>query len=143
MTNTAQNFEEKLITGLLNSVTLTSYGVQKTAAYSPGDVIDGAGVLVCEITNREQRYPGGTVWFLSVSLLGMTYASVDPDRAVIRQIFDDTLKSVQGWTAATLTETVGLKIDGILPVTTAAIRGSEDSFTFSVDFQLAMSDVTF
>ena len=143
MTATPTNFEEKLITGLLNSVTLTSYGVEKTASYSPGDVIDGAGVLVCEITNREQRYPGVPVYFLSVSLLGMTFVSVDPDQSIIREVFDDTLKSVQGWTAAALTTATGLTVDGILPITTAAIRGSADRYTFSVDFQLAMSNVQF
>lgn len=143
MTANPTNFETKLITGLLNAVTLTSYGIQKTAAYDPAEVIDGEGVLVCEITNREQRYPGVPVWFLSVSLLGMTFASVDPDQSTIRQMFDDTLKSVQGWTASTLSTTVGMTIDGILPVTTAAIRGSADRFSFSVDFQLAMSNVTF
>ena len=139
----SSNFETTLINGMLTSVNLTSYGVQKTAAYNPDDVIDGAGVLVCEITNREQRYPGVPVWFLSVSIMGMTFDSVDPDQTIIREVFDDTLKSVQGWTASTLSASVGLTIDGILPVTTAAIRGSADRYTFSVDFQLAMSNVTF
>lgn len=138
-----QTHESKLITGLLNAVTLTTYGVQKSATYNPDDVIDGNGILVCEITNREQAYPNQPVYLVSVSLMGMTFASVDPDQSIIRQMFDDTMKSVQGWTAATLTTTVGLTIDGILQITTAAIRGSADRYSFTVDFRLAMSNVTF
>lgn len=136
------NHETALLTGLLNAVTV-DYGIQKATFYDPNMEIDGAGVLVCEITNREQAYPNLPIYFVSVSLLGMTFASVDFDQSTIRKMFDDTMKSVQGWTAATLTATVGLTIDGILPITTAAIRGNGDRFTFSVDFRLAMSSVTF
>ena len=141
MANT--NHETTLINGLLNAVTLSGYGVQKSAFYNPEETIDGAGILVCEITNREQAYPGQPIYFVSVSIMGMTFASVDPDQSIIRQMFDDAMKSMQGWTAATLTTTVGLTIDGILPITTAGIRGSADRFTFAVDFRLAMSGVTF
>lgn len=138
-----QTHESKLITGLLNAVTLTTYGVQKSATYNPDDVIDGSGILVCEITNREQAYPNQPVYWVSVSLMGMTFASSDPDQSVIEQMFADTMKSVQGWTASSLTTTVGLTIDGILQITTAAIRGSADRFSFTIDFRLAMSNVTF
>ena len=100
-------------------------------------------MLLAELTNREQPYPGQPIWFISVSLLGLTFASDDPRQEIIRQMYTDTLKSVQGWTPAGLSSTVGLTIDGILPVTTAAIRGSADRFTFAIDFRLAMSGVSF
>ena len=137
------NHETTLINGLLNAVTLTDSTIVKTAAYNPEETINGNGVLTVEITNREQAYPGQPIYFVSVSVMGLTFASEDGQQTRIRQMFDDTLKSVQGWTASTLSTTVGLTIDGILPVTTAAIRGSADRFTFSVDFQIAMSNVTF
>ena len=137
------NHETTLINGLLTAVNLTTYGVQKSATYDPEHGIDGSGVLCCSITGRDQAYPGQPIYFVSVSFTGMTFVSVDPDQAIIRQIYDDTMKSVQGWTAATLTTTVGLTIDGILPITVAAIRGSEDKYRFDINFRLAMSGVAF
>ena len=139
----AENAEKKLIDGLLGAVALSDTGIEKRPFYDPENPVSGAGVLVCELTNREQPYPGQPIYFVSVSLLGLTFASDDPQQSVIRQMYTDTLKSVQGWTAAGLTTSVGLKIDGILPVTAAAIRGNADRYTFAIDFRLAMSDVSF
>ena len=137
------NHETTLINGLLTAVNLTSYGVQKSATYDQEHEIDGAGVLCCSITGRQQAYPNQPIYFVSVRLTGMTFVSMDPDQAIIRQIYDDAMKSVQGWTAATLTTTVGLTIDGILPITAAPIWGEEDRYRFSIDLSLAMSGVTF
>ncbi|MBR0422954.1 MAG: hypothetical protein IJI85_10320 [Clostridia bacterium] len=139
----AANYETKLLEGLLSSVTLSDTGVEKRTFYDPAIPISGRGVLIVLLTDREQPYPGQPIWFVSVSVRGVTFPSVDTEQSIIRQMYTDALKSVQGWMAAGLTTAVGLKIDGILPVTTAAIRGSADRYTFAIDFRLAMSDVSF
>lgn len=139
----AVNHEKRLIEGLLSAIALSDTGIEKRPFYDPENPVSGRGVLIVLLNNREQPYPGQPIWFVSVSVRGVTFPSVDPEQAIIRQMYTDALKSVQGWTPAALSSTVGLKIDGILPVTTAAIRGSADRYTFAIDFRLAMSGVSF
>ena len=139
----AENVEKRLIDGLLSAVSLSDTGIEKRPFYDPETPVSGDGVFICELTNRQQAYPGQPIWFVSVSLLGLTFISDDPQQSIIRQMYTDALRSVQGWTAAGLTTAVGLKIDGILPITTAAIRGTDKDYRFAIDFRLAMSDVSF
>lgn len=139
----AVNYETKLLEGLLSAIPLSDTGVEKRTFYDQENPVSGRGVLIVTLTNRDQPYPGLPIWFVSVSVRGVTFPSVDTEQSIIRQMYTDALKSVQGWTAEGLTTAVGLKIDGILPVTSAAIRGDADRFTFAVDFRLAMSGVSF
>ncbi|MBQ7695574.1 MAG: hypothetical protein IJT50_10665, partial [Lentisphaeria bacterium] len=83
----AANYETKLLEGLLSSVTLSDTGVEKRTFYDPAIPISGRGVLIVLLTDREQPYPGQPIWFVSVSVRGVTFPSVDTEQSIIRQMY--------------------------------------------------------
>ena len=137
------DFNSKIVLGILNSITLTPDGAEKTDSFDPDAEPDGPGVVTCEVTKLEQLNPGVPDFFASVSVLGQTFASTDPNKAIIRTLFADVMRSVMSMTAASLTTTTGLTVDGILPISNAAIREGADRFMFTVDFKIAVGNLSF
>jgi hypothetical protein len=76
--------------------------------------------------------------------MGMTFASEDPTKEIIRSLFCTVCNVVQNtWTASSLSTATGATIAGILPISQGALQETEDRFTFTVDFRLVLTDFTF
>ena len=127
-----------IVNDILNGITLTQDGAVKTDSFDPDNAPDG--VVTCEVTKLEQLNPGVPDFYVSVSVIGQTFASTDPDKKIIRKLFADVMRSVMAMTTATFTS---VTVDGILPISNAAIREGSDRFMFTVDFRLAVGNLTF
>lgn len=134
---------KNIVSGILNSLTLTAQGVNKTDSFDPTSVPVGNGEVTCEITRFEQINPGLPDFFIHLSILGMTFASVDTAKTVIRTAFADVMRSVLAFTPSSLTTATGVTVDGILQISNAAIREDADRFMFVVDFKLAVGNLAF
>ena len=134
---------KNIVSGILNSLTITGQGVDVTDSFDPTSRPDGSGAVTCEITRFEQINPGLPDFFVHLSILGMTFASVDTSKTVIRTTFADVMRSVLAFTPASLTTATGVTVDGILQISNAAIREDADRFMFTVDFKIAVGNLTF
>lgn len=137
------SIEKQMIQGLLDSLTLTDENIVKTDSFSPENTLDGAGVVTAEITRMENANPGLPDYFAYVSILGMTFASVDTSKETVRNLYDDVLRSYSAWTPETLSENLGVNVVGIQPITNSAIREGENRYAFTIDFKLVIVDLNF
>ena len=139
-----QTFHRTFVRGLLDLVTLRNESVVKTDSFDAGNVQTGAALTV-EITKIEQANPGLPDYFLHVSILGRSFVSEDPDKEIVRGMFDDVLAAYSTFTSVTLAPCVpaGAKVLGILPVTNAAIREGAEEYMFTVDFKIVVSELNF
>ena len=137
-TTPQQTFFKTLISTILSKITLTGSGITKADSW-PDTAMEGDGFLVAEITEMEQPNPGLPDWFFSISVTGKTFASEDPDKEKIRKMFSETLMSISQ--LRTTDFTTGCV--GILQISQAAPRSSDEENTFSIDFKLVFTDITF
>jgi len=147
MSENIVSVESQIVRGFLNALDITTAGVVKTDSFNPEAEPDGRGAVTVEITKKEQANPGLPDWFFSVSVIGMTFASEDPNKEIIRKLFGDVCRSVRNWTPAILSRFLSgltvVTVAGILPVTNAAIREGSDRFMFTCDFKIAVTDLLF
>lgn len=138
------SFHRNFVRELLGLVTLRNESVVKTDSFAVANVATGAE-LTCEITKIEQANPGLPDYFLHVSILGRSFASEDPDKEVVRGMFDDALAAYRTFTSVTLAPCIpaGAKVLGVLPVTNAAIREGAEEYMFTVDFKIVVTDLIF
>lgn len=138
------SFHRNFVRGLLDLVTLRDATVVKTDSFDVSNVATGAE-LTAEITRIEQANPGLPDYFLHVSILGRSFVSEDPDKEVVRGMFDDVLAAYSTFTSVTLASCVpaGAKVLGVLPVTNAAIREGAEEYMFTVDFRIVVSELNF
>lgn len=134
---------KNIVSGILNSLTLTAQGASTTDSFDPTSGPDGHGKVTCEITRFEQINPGLPDFFIHLSVIGQTFASEDTTKTVIRTMFADVMRSVLAFTPSSLTTATGVTVDGILPISNAAIREGENYFMFTVDFRIAVGNLTF
>ena len=135
---TPPTFFKALISTILSKITLTGSGITKTDSW-PDTPMEGDGYLVAEIIEMKQPNPGLPDWIFSVSVTGKTFASEDPDKEKIRKMFAETLNSV----CQLRTTDFATGCCGILQVSQAAPRFSDLENTFSVDFKIVFTDITF
>lgn len=147
MPETVSSIEKQIVRGFLNALDITVEGVVKTDSFNPDTEPDGKGAVTVEITKKEQANPGLPDWFLSVSVIGMTFATEDPDKEIVRTLFGDVCRSVRSWKPSILSGFLSgdfnVNVAGILPVTNAAIREGADRFMFTCDFKIAVTDLVF
>ena len=147
---------ERLIRAVLDQIDLPyGDGVVKVDSYDPEAVPEGDGVITAEITKVEEPNPGLPDYFVSVSVLGFTFVSVDPDKRIVRHLFDVVLNDVSRLIAASRTPKarrrqrfedhlpLGARLAGVREITNAAVREGEDKTLFTVDFQLVITDWRF
>ena len=134
---------KNIVFGILNSLTLTAPGVNKTDSFDPTSEPDGNGVVTCEITRFEQINPGLSDFFVHVSVIGQTFASVDTSKTIIRTTFADVMRSVLAFTPSILAAATGVTVDGILQISNAAVREDADHFMFIVDFGIVVGNLSF
>ena len=134
-----QTFLKTLTTTILNKITLTGTGITKTDSWDGDTLIDGDGVLVAEILDVESPNPRLNDYFITVSLVGMTQVSTDADQETIRKMFAETLNSV----CALQTSDFPSGCCGILQTGKATPRSDDARRTFSLEFKLVFTDITF
>lgn len=144
MANTSSAIRH-IIDKLKTHITLTHEGVSIVDAFDPDEEPDGAGAVAVEITGQEQPTPGLPDWFLSFSIVGMTFVSVDEDKTIIEDTFCDVLRSVSSWTPATISDVApgSAVLCGIQPVTNGAIRHDATRRMFTADFKLVFTNLNF
>ena len=135
---------QQIIAGLLSHLTVDS-SVAVIDSFDESQIPDGSGAVTANITSVEQMNVGLPDYSLAVAFYGMTYASVDPDKSIIRSIFGSVMRSIQNFTPSGLADIVpaGAAVVGILPVTSAVIEENEDSFTFNINFKIVVTDLNF
>lgn len=134
-----QTFFKTLTTTVLNKIALTGPGITKTDSWDGNTLMDGDGVLVAEILDVEQANPGLNDYFITISLVGMTQVSTDTDQEIIRKMFAETLNSV----CALQKSDFPSGCCGILQTGKATPRSDDDRRTFSLEFKLVFTDITF
>lgn len=139
-------FTGDIVSGFLARIALRDSSVVKTDSFLADAAVEGSGVLTAEVTKVEQPTPGLPDYFVSVSVLGQTLASVDADKAIIRGMFDDAMKSVTNLTvencnsSGTLPPLLsGGEVQGFFPVSNAAIREGGEKYMFTIDAKLAVT----
>ncbi len=146
----ASSVHKRIVEALLDAIDVRyGNGIVKVDCYDPEKITDGRGVITAEVTKVEQCNPGLPDYFVSISVLGLTFSSEDPDKELIRSLFDDAmtaLRRLEGETARRnfdLHLPAGARLVGVLPVTNAAIREGEDRHMFTIDRRLVFSDLAF
>lgn len=139
----ASGVMKNIVSGILNSLTITAQGVIKTDSFDPTSEPDGNGEVTCEITRFEQIKPGLSDFFVYVSVIGHTFASVDTSKTIIRTTFADVMRSVLAFYPSTLAAATGVTVDGIRQISNAAVRENADHFMFTVDFSIAVGNLSF
>lgn len=139
-------FTRDIVAGILARITLRDTSVVKTDSFLDAQAVEGSGVLTAEVTKVEQPTFGLPDYFVSVSVLGQTFASVDADKAIIRGMFDDAMKSVTSLTIEGCNSSGTLppllprgEVQGFFPVSNAAIREDPEHYMFTIDFRLAVT----
>ena len=134
-----QTFLKTLTTTILNKIALTGDGITKTDSWDGDTLMDGDGVLVAEILDVYNAKSGLPDYFITVSLVGMTQVSTDTDQEIIRKMFAETLNSV----CALRTTDFPSGCCGILQTGKATPRSDDDRRTFSLEFKLVFTEITF
>ncbi len=136
-------FTRDIVAGILARIVLRDATIVKTDSFLAADAVGGAGVLTAEVTKVEQPNPGLPDYFVSVSVLGQTFASCDADKSIIRAMFDDAMKSVTELTVANCNAAPALvsrsEVQGLFPVSSAAIRENPERYMFTIDFRIAVT----
>ena len=133
----------KLVKGILDSITLTQEGTCKMDSYDPDSIVTGTGAITCIAGGLQQKNPGVADFDVTFSIVGLTFSSTDADKKIIRGLFCDVMRSVMGFTAASLTTASGVTVDGIYPIQNAVIQAGSDKFLMNVDFKLALGELSF
>lgn len=136
-------FQSLLIAAILDRLPLDD-NIVKTASWSDETLV-GTGTVTAEVTKWEQASPNISAWVATVSVLGMTFPSEDPDKSIIQTIHENCLRSCAAFTPGHFVGALpdGAVVAGILPVGHSEIRESEDQFMFTVDFGLAITNTPF
>lgn len=146
----ASSVHKRIVEALLDAIDVRyGDGIVKVDSYDPDKITDGRGVITAEVTKIEQCNPGLPDYFVSVSVLGLSFASEDPDKELIRALFDDAMAALRRLDNETARRNFdlhlpeGARLVGALPVTNAAIREGEDRHMFTIDRQLVFTDLVF
>lgn len=137
-----ENFQKVLCGYILEHLVLTG-DIVRVDSFTAASMV-GTGTVTCEIGNWLQAAPGAKAWMCNISVLGMTFASEDADKSIIRRCHEDVIASISA-----LSKTFpgyvleGAAIAGVTPVTNSALRENEDQFMFTVDFGLAITNTPF
>ena len=141
-TSTTNSTEKKIIDGVLSLITLTDTTIPKLSVYS--DQTDqGTGVITAEVTNWEQVTPGLPDYTVSVSVSGRTLESEDPNKNIIRVLFDDCRRSLAAFSPSGVATATNLSCVGILKQTAASVKSTGADSIFSIDFQLVFTNIQF
>jgi len=120
--------------------------VLKTASFDLDSAVRPEGTLVIETTSVEVANQGLPDYFVSMSLLGMTYVECDPDKQIMRKMFADCLTAVQAWTPELVSNAFGFvspaRCCGIIGIT-STLSSDKSMHVFRIDFRLVLTDVDF
>ena len=129
---------------ILDAIPLTPAGATK--AHDFGDAsINPAGTVVCQVSDVTQPNLGLPDYFLTMSVQGLTFASVDPGQTVISQLYADCVNAISTMTPADLPGALpeGAVLAAVMPISTGRIEEDEDQFGFSITFQIVAIDLHF
>ena len=129
---------------LLNILATTVSGVEKIAAYDLSKCVNPSGTLAVSVSGMDVANQGLPDYWVYVTIMGQTLVECDPDKNVIRQLYADTLNSVQNWTPESVTSALEwdspAAVLGIINIR-SAVQLDGASRVFRIDLTLATTDV--
>lgn len=134
--------ESKLLSILSTSLS----GVEKIAAYDLSQSVNPGGTLAVSISGMDVANQGLPDYWVYVTIMGQTLVECDPDKSIIRQLYADTLGSVQNWTPASVTTALEWSspaaVVGIINIR-SAVQLDGASRVFRIDLTLATVETDF
>jgi hypothetical protein len=128
----------------LDLVTLSNPDVVKTTSFDLETAQNGAGAFVAAITGVTQANQGLPDYFVYVTVMGQMLVECDPDKSLIRQLYADTLASVQRWTPASVTAALGwdspAAVLGIINIR-SAVQLDGAARVFRIDLTLVTTEM--
>lgn len=128
---------------LLNILSTTVSDVEKIAAYDLSKCVNPSGTLAVSVSGMDVANQGLPDYFVYITIMGQTLVECDPDKYVIRQLYADTLTSVQDWTPSNVTSALEWEspaaVVGIIN-TRSAVQLDGASRVFRIDLTLVTTD---
>ena len=129
---------------LLSILSTSLPDVEKIAAYDLSQSVNPGGTLAVSISGMDVANQGLPDYWVYVTIMGQTLVECDPDKSIIRQLYADTLGSVQNWTPASVTAALEwdspAAVVGIINIR-SAVQLDGASRIFRIDLTLATTDV--
>jgi hypothetical protein len=129
---------------LLDILSTSLSGVEKIASYDLSQAVNPAGTLAVSVSGIDNANQGLPDYFVYVTVMGQMLVECDPDKSLIRQLYADTLASVQRWTPASVTAALEwdspAAVVGIINIR-SAVQMDGATRIFRIDLTLATTDV--
>ena len=138
---------ENIVSGMLDLITLSDENIIKTESFDPETELTGKGVLTLDIAFIP-AHPGAPAipnYEINVVIRGMTYMSEDPEKRIIRKMFEETVRSLsvvkpdnlQAFFPSDSTVFV------MLPTGEAKIEEGISEFIFALNYKIIVGNLLF
>jgi hypothetical protein len=129
---------------LLDILSTSLSGVEKIASYDLSQAVNPGGTLAVSVSGIDNANQGLPDYFVYVTVMGQMLVECDPDKSLIRQLYADTLASVQHWTPASVTAALGwdspAAVLGIINIR-SAVQLDGAARVFRIDLTLVTTEV--